>query len=505
MKAVRWICGACLTVAAFGPTAASASAADQIYWGNAGGESISHANLAGGGGAEIPITGVTVDHPEGLAIDSAAGRIYWANRDGAEYSIRFANLDGSGGGVLNTAPAPVAEPHGLAIDPALGRIYWANFTDPSIFFANLDGSGGGKLDTTGGLVEQPLGLAVHPAQNRIYWANFDGGEDDVDFANLDGSGGGRSLDLTGGTVDMPRGVAVDASTNRVYWPNTGDSGIGFASANGGEGGSVFTDGLPLDSPNGIAIDPIAKRVYWGAPTANSIAFASLTDGGTVGLLDTTGATRDDPEYPVLLQEPRNTAPPTVGLAQIPRTAERHIPERHAEVLDCSPGQWAPDELESFLYRAPQSIAFQWLRNGQPLAGETAGRIAAGLVGSYSCVVTATNGAGSTSVTSTGSFPIVAGLRLGKVRLNRKKGTATIVIGASGAGTLLISGKSLAMKRRELSAPSFGATLVVKPKGKSKTRLRAKGKLKLKLRATYTPTDGQPLVRTRSITLRLAAR
>ena len=102
----------------------------------------------------------------------------------------------------------------------------------------------------------------------------------VDFANLDGTGGGGTLDLTGGAVDMPRGVAVDASSNLVYWPNSGDSGIGFASANGGGGGSVFTDGLALDSPNGIAIDPIAKRVYWAASQkAGLINFASLSAGG----------------------------------------------------------------------------------------------------------------------------------------------------------------------------------------------------------------------------------
>ena len=146
-------------------------------------------------GAEAPRSrspGSTSTHPEGLAIDSAAGRIYWANRDGTEYSIRFANLDGSGGGILNTAPAPVVEPHGLAIYPAAGRIYWANLADHTIYFANLDGSGGGELDVTGALVEQPLGVAVYPAQNRVYWANFDGGEHDVDFANLDGTGGGGS-------------------------------------------------------------------------------------------------------------------------------------------------------------------------------------------------------------------------------------------------------------------------------------------------------------------------
>ena len=129
---------------------------------NEGAESISRSNIAGGGGAEIPITGVDVNHPEGLAIDSAAGRIYWANRNDAEYSIRFANLDGSGGGILNTSPAPVFEPHGLAIYPAAGSIYWANWAEHKIYYAKLDGSGGGELEYTGALVEQPLGSPCTP-------------------------------------------------------------------------------------------------------------------------------------------------------------------------------------------------------------------------------------------------------------------------------------------------------------------------------------------------------
>ncbi len=54
MKAPRWTWILCLAAAVLCLSAASASAADQIYWGNEGGESISHANVAGGGGAGHP-------------------------------------------------------------------------------------------------------------------------------------------------------------------------------------------------------------------------------------------------------------------------------------------------------------------------------------------------------------------------------------------------------------------------------------------------------------------
>ncbi len=512
MRATRWISALGLAAAILCLSAATASAADSIYWINEVGNSISRANTAGGGGTDIPITGVTVEHPEGLTIDSAAGRLYWTNWDEAAYSIRYANLDGSGGGILNTAGAPVVEPHGLAIYPAAGRVYWGNWAGNAIYYANLDGTGGGELDTTGALVEQPLGVAVYPAQNRIYWANFDTNR--IDYANLDGSGGGGSLDLTGGKLDMPRAVVVDASTNRVYWANSSDS-IGFASANGGEGGSVFTDGLPVDSPQGIAIDPMAKRIYWAASKFDPIGFASLIDGGPLGLLDTTGATRDNPAWPVLLQMPRNTAAPVIGEVSEPvrrplrmrKPGQGPLPPpvaNHARNLNCSPGSWAADLLESFLYRAPQAISYQWLRNERPIPGATATSLATTQVGDYTCEVTATNAAGSV-VPASAPLNISASFRLGRATVDAKKGIAKIPVSTSGAGVVALFGKGLKsrnLKSKAGSTSQLRGILVVTPKGKAKAKLEAKGKAKVKAKLAYTPTAGSPLRTTKPITLRL---
>ena len=486
------------------------AAADQIYWGNESGDRISHANVAGGGGADIPISGVSVDHPEGLAIDSAAGRIYWANWEGTAYSIRYANLDGFGGGILNTSGAPVVDPHGLAIDPALGRVYWVNFPDDAVYYANLDGAGGGKLDTTGAVVEQPVGLTVYPAQDRIYWANFDAPEHEIGYANLDGTGEGGTLDLTGAAVDMPEAIAIDPLTNRVYWGNR--HSIGYASADGGNGGKVDTDGLPVDPPEGLALDPFRNTIYWAETDFDIIGFAGLNPGGPFGLVETTGATVDNPAYPVLLQVPRNTAPPTITASQVTGgkmlKLRRGTPvvERHRRALSCSRGSWAPDVLESFLYRAPQSFAYQWLRNDRPIAGATASAYEATEVGDYACRETATNGAGSAAQESA-PINISARFKLGRAKVDVKNGTARIPIGYSGAGVVALSGKNVKPRRSRLSegpGKVLVGALVVKPKGRATAKLRAKGKSRVTARITYTPTDGQPLVRTRSVRLRLAA-
>jgi len=181
-------------------------------------------------------------------------------------------------------------------------------------------------------------------------------------------------------------------------------------------------------------------------------------------------------------------------------------EGQARSLSCSEGSWAPDVLESFLYRTPQTISYQWLRNERPIPGATASSFAATEVGDYACRVTATNAAGPTA-TETAAINIQANFALGQPILNRKKGTASLPVGVSGAGTLTLSGKGV--KRRRLTIEERGnvlvGTLAVKPKGKTKARLKTNGKSKVKLRVSYTPTGGVPLVRTRSITLRRAAR
>ena len=64
-----------------GSFAASAHAADRVYWANeVGNTAISFARLDNtGGGGDLNTTGATFETPEGLTLDLATGRIYWAN------------------------------------------------------------------------------------------------------------------------------------------------------------------------------------------------------------------------------------------------------------------------------------------------------------------------------------------------------------------------------------------------------------------------------------------
>jgi hypothetical protein len=70
-------------------------------------------------------------------------------------------------------------------------------------------------------------------------------------------------------------------------------------------------------------------------------------------------------------------------------------------LTCSTGTWAPDLLGAHLYRAPQSLSYQWRRDGADLIGANASTYTAQSTGTYSCRVTVANAAGSAVQVSAG--------------------------------------------------------------------------------------------------------
>jgi hypothetical protein len=465
----------CLTLAC------TARAADSIYWANGAAPTISRVNLSGGGGAEFTAAGA-VESPGGIAVDSAAGKIYWTEQGRGQ--ILSANLDGTAAVPLNTAGAVIDTPQGLAIDPATGRIFWANFGLNTISFASLRGGGGGQVLTTGATVDEPTAVVVDTRARRIYWTNA--GTDTISFANLDGSGGG-DLETGIAPISEAGGLAIDPVANRLYWTNEGNQTIGFADLGGNASGSLQTGGGPVDGPVGIAIDRQADRIYWANANSNSIGFANLSGLGARGALDLTGATPAVPSRPVLLKTPAATTPPAADGGR-----------SGGATLTCTAGGWAADIPESFLYRAPQTVTYQWLLNGRPLAGATAQTVRASRVGSYACQTTATNFAGSDTAMS-GEVTVKAALELGKVRLNRKTGTATLAVAAAGAGKLKLTGKGI---KRRVSKAGSKAKLRIQATGRAKRQLSSTGRARVKAKVTFLPAGGKPIRRSKTVGLKL---
>jgi DNA-binding beta-propeller fold protein YncE len=370
---------------------ATALGADSVYWGDLFANHVSFAPLDGQSApSNVPFADGVVQGPFGVTIDSAAGRIFWANSDAHQGrgAIDFANLDGSDVHELRTGNAPVAFPVGIAVDPVAGLVWWANADDNSIAFAQEDNSNvGDKLKTGAATVSGPSGIAIDPAGGLVYWANRALNQHSIAFAKTDNSNVGQNLKTGNAPVTDPFGIALDPVAGRVYWANNSANTIAWANVDNSDvGDRLMTGDATVSAPLGVAVDPAAGRIYWGnAGVEPRISFATPDGTGRDLIKDSNpgGAS-----FPVLL------APSPVGTPAIAGAAAP------LAVLSCSTGTWAPDLVGSYLYRAPQSFSYQWSRNGADIPGATQGSVASDPAGGdYRCRVTATNHAGSAAQTS----------------------------------------------------------------------------------------------------------
>jgi Ca2+-binding RTX toxin-like protein len=89
---------------------------------------------------------------------------------------------------------------------------------------------------------------------------------------------------------------------------------------------------------------------------------------------------------------------------------------------------------------------------------------------------------------------------GKVKKNKRKGTAKLTVNVPGPGDLELA-KSKKMKGAEKRARSEGSVkLAVKPKGKAKEKLADTGKAKVNAEVTYTPDGGDPNTQSKQVKL-----
>jgi hypothetical protein len=461
---------------------ATPAGAVTAFWANSSANKISHAGqLEEGRGADIPIDPAYLDVPTAVAIDPGAGKVYWLNT-GLGGSIGFADMDGSGAGILNTVGAKFSGPSGMALDPTAGKLYWGNSTGSSIGYAKLDGTGGGQLGISGAS-DEPNALVVDPLDGRIYWSNFAAGK--ISYANLDGTAA-QDLDTSGAPVEGPTGVTIISRTGRIYWANQDGDSIGYASTNGGSGGKADFNTV-VSKPVGLATG--GETLFWGSRERDEIRDGNLAGCCTVSL-ETAGATQGGVSGPVLLERPRiagNEGFPTLSGLRKP-----------GSTLTCSALQWQGDTIESSLYRAPQSVSYQWLRNKQPIPGATGQTLTATKVGDYACKVSAANIAGVNTEESH-TLRVKAALDFKRVTYNRKRGTATLRVAVTGAGRLDLFGKGVANVSRKKASGT--AKLVVRSSGKARIKLKNTGKAKIGATVSYTPEGGKAIKRRKTIVLK----
>ena len=91
-------------------------------------------------------------------------------------------------------------------------------------------------------------------------------------------------------------------------------------------------------------------------------------------------------------------------------------------------------------------------------------------------------------------------RFGKVKLNKKKGTATVAVIVPGAGVVRLVGSKKVKKATKTAKRAGTVKLLLKAKGKALRSLKSNGKVKVQAKFTFAPTGGTPASRTKVVKL-----
>ena len=194
-------------------------------------------------GADVQKFAPSVDNALNLTV--AGGKVYWTEKTGESAgTINSAHLNGSG---VTELASILAVPMGIAVDTAASKLYWTN-SRGRIQSANLNGSGIKNVIQN---LASPLDLAL--AGGNAYWTQ--GGN--VRFVNLRGQKQIRNIS-TG--TDTAGSLAIGGG--KVYWTErTGDSGGTINSANLNGTGTKQLASI-LAAPMGIAVDGARSKLYW---------------------------------------------------------------------------------------------------------------------------------------------------------------------------------------------------------------------------------------------------
>ena len=241
----------------------------RVYWTDFANDRISFVDRKGAD-REVVVDAELMT-PNGLAIDLAAGHIYWADQ-GLD-AIRRANLDGTN--VIDIA-AGTPDAQDIALDLETRKVYWVDAGSDVIMRADLDGTHPDPTpetlcDLEGG---KPIGVSLDSVHGMIYWADSDAG--DIRRGPIDDPCPGEIVhdDIR----DHVHAVLVDPASGHVYWSDHTAHRIWRRNLDL-TGLTVVVDGAgyPVD----IAVDPIEQYVYWTNRTAGRIQKAPLSTGSPI--------------------------------------------------------------------------------------------------------------------------------------------------------------------------------------------------------------------------------
>jgi hypothetical protein len=177
--------------------------------------------------------------PDGLAVDSTAGYIYWTNMGvphRSDGSIERADLDG-GNRRFIIPEGGAFTPKQLHLERNTGKLYWSDREGMRVMRANLDGSRVETLVQTGkgeGDRHDPsnwcVGITVDPTRRQVYWTQRgadDSGHGRIFRASIDLPRGQtpttrRDVELLFAGLPEPIDLELDLEHRMLYWTDRGD-------------------------------------------------------------------------------------------------------------------------------------------------------------------------------------------------------------------------------------------------------------------------------------------
>ena len=177
--------------------------------------------------------------PDGIAIDTGAGHIYWTNMGVPSHndgSIERADLDGKNRKVI-VPQGTTFTPKQIQLDKKNGKLYWCDREGMRVMRCNLDGSKVETLVETGrGDADRRdqtrwcVGITIDPVRKQIYWTQKGpdkGNQGRLLRAGIEipkGETAARRSDIEVFFDRLPEPIDLELDLeNRVlYWTDRGD-------------------------------------------------------------------------------------------------------------------------------------------------------------------------------------------------------------------------------------------------------------------------------------------